>query len=295
MASAGGKRNRPWEESYSVNDDDDDARDIIETKWKNLMPELLQMIFEKVGLEERILSLPFVCKSWHKVLGSPQCWKSLNFQQLSRFHRRDRPNFIVRFTRTYHLNRPFSFSGLLKLLASLGGSAVQELVFSKADEIAADALAYTAKMCPGLKTLALPLLEDDDKRLPIIISKWKDLECFHMADIPWRFVKVLEQLGASCNTLVEFKAEAKISYREATAIIHFFPEIRRLCFYDSCFFKEHLLKLHQGCEELLLLDFKSVGKRNDRSNYSLSHSLWRSIRMVVQLPHRGTPYRNNKC
>ncbi|KAG9439615.1 hypothetical protein H6P81_019780 [Aristolochia fimbriata] len=117
-----------------------------EGKWKLLLPELLQMIFEKVSLEERILCLPFICKSWQKASRSPGCWKSLDFRQLSR------PEFSARFCRAYDImNGRFSFSGLLKLLASFGEVAVQELVLRKADHITSDALAYALEKCPGVK------------------------------------------------------------------------------------------------------------------------------------------------
>ncbi|KAG9455225.1 hypothetical protein H6P81_008129 [Aristolochia fimbriata] len=241
--------------------------DIIgeEGKWKELAPELLAKIFEKVGLEQRILDVPFVCKSWHKVLRSdPECWKSLNFQQLSHLRRRGRPKFAVRFSRTYLFDGFFSFSGVLKLLARVGGAAVEEIVFSKNDDITIDALAFAAEKCPGVKTLALPLLEGKhgrmgyDKRLPSVIGKWKDLESFSMVEKGNAFVKILQELGANCEKFAELSIQGAINHWEASAITDFLPKIKRLHFCDSYLLREPLVKLLDGCKELQVLDLKSV-------------------------------------
>ncbi|XP_068657625.1 F-box/LRR-repeat protein At3g48880-like [Aristolochia californica] len=253
MASTSKRRNQ-WERLgfelgiRGYNDDDT----IGEGKWKDLDLDLLEKIFQKVGLEERILGLPFVCKSWHKALRGNLCWKSLNFRQLS-------PKFRDRFCRTYLCHDRFSVAGLLKLLASRGGSSVQDLVFNKDDDITVDALAYAADKCPGVKTITLRDYRymGNDKRLPSIISKWKDLEQLTMADIPCWFAEILKEVGANCEKMVELRIYGMIDYRETTAIVDFLPKIRRLYLYDSYLIRKDLLKLLQGCKELQVLALKN--------------------------------------
>ena len=96
----------------------------MDRKWNELEVDCLINIFERLDLEELILEVAFVCKSWYRASISPQCWKSLNFDKL---------NFdpsgplVTAFSHQYGVHN-FSVAGFLTMAISRGGPAVVELI-----------------------------------------------------------------------------------------------------------------------------------------------------------------------
>nr|DAD22517.1 TPA_asm: hypothetical protein HUJ06_023980 [Nelumbo nucifera] len=105
------------------------------SKWELLDMDCLVSIFEKVGMDDLLLSLPFVCKSWYRASLQPYCWKVLDIQHLQSMG----ILFTNRFVSTYRI-KWFSSMGLVKLLVKLGhGSSVKVIL---PDEFAYEELVY---------------------------------------------------------------------------------------------------------------------------------------------------------
>ncbi|KAK9913226.1 hypothetical protein M0R45_037049 [Rubus argutus] len=46
-------------------------------RWEDLDPYCLVNVFERVGTESLLVSVPFVCKSWYRSTLNPACWQRL--------------------------------------------------------------------------------------------------------------------------------------------------------------------------------------------------------------------------
>ncbi|KAI3676643.1 hypothetical protein L1987_86255 [Smallanthus sonchifolius] len=55
--------------------------------WEGLNPEILALIFVKMGVEEMVSRVPFVCKGWMEVVAGPYCWSEVDLEAWCR--RRD--------------------------------------------------------------------------------------------------------------------------------------------------------------------------------------------------------------
>ena len=97
----------------------------MDRKWDELDMDCLINIFERLELQELILGVAFVCKSWYRASVSPQCWKTLNFDKLN-FAPSSSP-FVTTFCHQYAIHN-FSVSGFLTLALSRGGPAVVEII-----------------------------------------------------------------------------------------------------------------------------------------------------------------------
>nr|DAD43345.1 TPA_asm: hypothetical protein HUJ06_001575 [Nelumbo nucifera] len=51
-------------------------------RWEKLNVDCLVNIFERVDMDDLLLSLPFVCKSWYQASLHPSCWKVVHFHKL---------------------------------------------------------------------------------------------------------------------------------------------------------------------------------------------------------------------
>ena len=43
--------------------------------------DCLVKVFQKMGMEELLLDVPVVCKSWYEATLNPKCWQNLIFQE----------------------------------------------------------------------------------------------------------------------------------------------------------------------------------------------------------------------
>lgn len=91
--------------------------------------DCLVCIFERLGLEDLILGVPLVCKSWYEASSNPLCWKSLNFAQLD-LH--PSSHFVGRFKQQYQIEK-FSFTTFLKFMVNRSCRSVAEIVLPSLD------------------------------------------------------------------------------------------------------------------------------------------------------------------
>ncbi|XP_077215587.1 F-box protein FBW2-like [Tasmannia lanceolata] len=97
-------------------------------KWEDLEMDCLLNVFGRLSLEDMVLGVPFVCRSWYKASTNPLCWQVLNFIPLCHLEW-DASLFEERFMREYRVQK-YSFTGLLKFVVtrSRGSAVVAELV-----------------------------------------------------------------------------------------------------------------------------------------------------------------------
>jgi hypothetical protein len=51
--------------------------------WEELLPDALGLIFRNLPLQEVLTVLPWVCKSWGRVVAGPYCWQEIDIEEWS--------------------------------------------------------------------------------------------------------------------------------------------------------------------------------------------------------------------
>ncbi|KAK8953784.1 hypothetical protein KSP39_PZI002064 [Platanthera zijinensis] len=221
-------------------------------RWEDLSFDCLVFIFSKLGLEDLTLGVSLVCKSFHGASMDPKCWKFLDFQNLD-----FSPNskFVARFKHEYHVNA-FSFNSLLKLCSrrSHGCATKLSIPSINASPLLSDLLLASIQ-CPRLKELTLPtLLHQDDKQIPGLIGKWKELETLQLKWKPISFLEMVEEIRANCPKFTELRLRGVIDSTDAKAIVKNFPGLKRLAMTSSFLRREDLVTILDGCGELRAVD-----------------------------------------
>ncbi|KAH7857188.1 hypothetical protein Vadar_009970 [Vaccinium darrowii] len=123
-----------------------------------------------------------------------------------------------------------------------------------------EALVYVAEECPDLRNLELPRNLDSDLmlKIPNLISKWKNLE--HLT-LNYSFeIPIIAEISIHCKNFYSLTVRrARIGSDEASAIVTLLPNIRYLELSDGCVLNENLLRVLQGCKELVHLDSTKPG------------------------------------
>ncbi|KAL0914465.1 hypothetical protein M5K25_014813 [Dendrobium thyrsiflorum] len=228
--------------------------EVEERKWENLASDCLVCIFCCVGLEELTIALPFVCKSWYEASLDPRCWKKLDFQGLDfRFRRK----FERRSDRQYgFMSTTFSFPSFMKLCVDRSrGSAVQLSIPDFWSALSLQNLITASIGCPRLKALSFSgVLQQDEKHLPELISKWKELEILKIAQKPFSILEIFEQISINCPNFRGLHLHGLFNTTETRAIVRCMPRLKILEISGSVICKENLMEILDGCEELEVLN-----------------------------------------
>ncbi|KAK8957088.1 hypothetical protein KSP39_PZI000381 [Platanthera zijinensis] len=226
--------------------------------WEDLPFDCLALIFSKLGLEDLLLGVSLVCKSFHGASMDPECWKILDFEDLD-FSTNSK--FIPKFKHEYHINAAVSFNSLLKLCSARShGCATKLSVPSTNYSPVLPGLFLASTKCPGLKALSLPtLLQQDDKKLPELIGNWKELETLELKWKPISFLRIAEAIGANCPKFAELRLCGVIERRDAKAIVKNLPRLKRLEMTSSFMRREDLVVILEGCRELQAVDVSRSG------------------------------------
>ncbi|KAF5936619.1 hypothetical protein HYC85_024125 [Camellia sinensis] len=113
-------------------------------------------------------------------------------------------------------------------------------------------------MCPDLRALQLPqdLPDDHMLQIPILISKWKNLEILWLGGT-FQMQEVLAQINIHCKNFIGLAiARAHVEQDEASAIVTLLPNIKQLFLRHAYIEKESLVMILQGCKELEYFDVR---------------------------------------
>ncbi|KAF3641201.1 F-box protein FBW2 [Capsicum annuum] len=53
-------------------------------QWDELLPDALGLIFRNLSLQEVLIVVPRVCKSWEKEVKGPYCWQEIDIEEWSK-------------------------------------------------------------------------------------------------------------------------------------------------------------------------------------------------------------------
>ncbi|ONK74420.1 uncharacterized protein A4U43_C03F6030 [Asparagus officinalis] len=215
-------------------------------KWEDLEIDCLSNIFRRLALEELILDVSFVCKSWYKASLDPLCWQILNFEKLdfspeSRFAKKFKGKYAI-------LN--FSFAGFMNLVVGRSCGLATELRFPL-DGVSIQDLVSAANKCQRLKVITLPkLMLEHEVHITELAAKWKELERLEMGSKPSPFTRLAARISTNCKKFRALKMAGSIKREDATAIAGCFKGIKELDLSRAYLPKEHLVVIVKGCKEI---------------------------------------------
>nr|XP_043612324.1 F-box protein FBW2-like [Erigeron canadensis] len=224
-------------------------------KWAGLNPEILALIFKKVGpVEEMMKRVPLVCKGWMEVVAGPYCWSEVDVQGWCR--RRSDSNAV---------------DMVVMKLVRRSKCMVQLLSVYRLGE---SGFFFVANCGKFLKELQMPMSVITDQMLSKHI---KPLPNLTMLDVSYCFkitAKGLAAFGNQCKSLVHLKrnmppldASSPVNDSEAKAIADTMPclEWIELCF--GQFGDSGLSEIITKCNSLAKLDI--IGSWNVQLNGDL--------------------------
>ncbi|KAF5935711.1 hypothetical protein HYC85_026840 [Camellia sinensis] len=217
--------------------------------------DCLVNVFGRVGIESLLLDVPFMCKSWFKATLSPLCWRLLDFSKIS-LDSWSYDESISRLLDKYQLYDKLFVTAFIKFVVKR--SARSATFLSLPDCCTEEALLYVTDECLDLRAFLLPqdLPDDHMLQIPILISKWKNLEILRLGGT-FQMQEVLAQINIHCKNSIGLAiARAHVEQDEASAIVTLLPNIKQLFLRHAYMEKENLVMILQGCKELEYFDVR---------------------------------------
>ncbi|PSS23948.1 F-box/LRR-repeat protein [Actinidia chinensis var. chinensis] len=219
-------------------------------KWEDLTMDVLVNVLERVGIESLLLSIPFVCKSWYKATLRSECWRRLDFSEISfNFH------FVLRVMDTYHIHNLHATRFVKSVVKRSNRSATLLTIPSWGTE---EALLYVARESPDVRSLVLPydLSCDHMIKIPNLISNWKNLETVQIGSC-FQMQEVLAQISNNCKNFFALTiTKASIGSTEASAIVNLVPNIRYLDLRHAWMDRSFVVTILEGCKKLEYFDIR---------------------------------------
>ncbi|XP_020580464.1 F-box/LRR-repeat protein At3g48880-like [Phalaenopsis equestris] len=217
--------------------------------WEGMQTDCLVNIFSRLGLEDLITAVSFVCRSWNQASFDPLCQRILDFRYL---------DFNSSSPLALALSVPrLSFSGFFKLALDHAHGAAVDLRFPSHFSVSKQDLSLASDECPKLRNLILPRVEsEDEEQLLKAISKWKELEVLEMESKPSILAEMVKQIGIHCNKFKGLKLRGSIKKEDAAAIVGCLPNLEWLDLSSCRLGRGELLAIVDGCRHLKRLSVR---------------------------------------
>ncbi|XP_031502402.1 F-box/LRR-repeat protein At3g48880-like isoform X1 [Nymphaea colorata] len=236
-----------WTEDDEVDEDEEDESE--KRKWDEMDEDILIVIFQKIDLEDLLLGVPFVCRSWREASKHPLCWRSLNFRSWERLFRRYFSQPAERIV--------LDFSKLLRYVVDKTGDNLRSIVFPRRD-VTDRTLLYVSQRCPRLKSLDFQGRCDISKgAFCKALCNWKELEVINLITPPLLCKETISEMGKCCENLVQLRTRGLISEEEVFAVASELRNLRVLNLSFSSLTNNGLLTLLNECRALEYLDISN--------------------------------------
>ncbi|OVA00181.1 F-box domain [Macleaya cordata] len=222
-----------------------DSSEEVRRNWLELPPDVMSLIFLKLGAIDILYRAQSVCSAWRKLSKEPQLWSSVDMRK-----HRD------------------SFFGNEPIMGKMAREAVDrscgQLVEFSVEEFATDGLLqYITDRCSSLRCLRLEScyeisptgLIEMAKKLPLL----EELELYHCSFS----AKVLEVVGQLCPQLKSFRLNYRAYWHpclkcdeKALAIAKSMPQLRHLHLLANKMSDNGLKAILDGCPHLESLDLR---------------------------------------
>lgn len=169
-------------------DDQEQTSDL----WSNLIPEALAEVFSRLPFEERLRTVPLVCKGWRDASREPACWRFVDVEAW--FQKRVEEDYWWDFD-----CEPTMETLVMKVVDKSCGQ-LREL---RTRHCTDPAIEYIAERCPSLTVLSIPnSLYVTDKSVANLASNCRKLQVLDVSDCYNISNQALEAVGRNCTSLV---------------------------------------------------------------------------------------------
>lgn len=214
-------------------------------RWEDLSRDLLTGIFSRIGVEDLIAGVPYVCSSWYYAAREPICWRNLDFQRWYAISQRLecwRDDGSV-------------FDDLIEFVITRSEKTIDSFHFPIfADQ--AD-LEYLAIRCPELRYFSLKFYIVSVPSVAQFCSAISRLKYLTGMAVDQSLIshQVLQHVNQCCNKFKELKVFSHVMDRKmASTICKCLPRLQKLEITNCKMSNNIILTLLDGLKEIEFLD-----------------------------------------
>ncbi|KAL6146490.1 hypothetical protein ACLB2K_057169 [Fragaria x ananassa] len=246
-------------------------------QWDELNLDCLLNVFARLGMEELLYDVPFVCKSWHRASHNPSCWQSLDFPDIDHSaidkddysddsSEEDEPkprepnSFYDKFVHVYPIESSrFSISGIVKVVLKRSNGLATSLGLPR--NCVPQVLTSVSDVIPGLKFLSLwcdyKLTMQYKLALRELFTKCTNLETLSLESSSRNFrhqklnsFLILTHLR--CKSVVDLRVlNSQMCKHDTFAISSKLPKLKYLSFRKCDMDRDGIISLLQRCTEMV--------------------------------------------
>ncbi|KAH7675746.1 RNI-like protein [Dioscorea alata] len=213
-------------------------------RWEDLPYDLLVPIFSRIGVEDLIDGVPYVCKGWRDTAKDRACWHSFDFQDW----------MTISCRLKCRRDPKVDFADLIRFCVSRANQdSIDSIHFPPfAGE---EDLLFVAHRCPGLLYFSLESPDLEEDKFCEAISKTERLKGMAVHE-DLLTDGVLSHVSRCCSAFSELKIFADDDLKGTTAfrIVEWLPHLRKLEAMDRELVHELFFILLDGLMDLEYLD-----------------------------------------
>ncbi|XP_047320235.1 F-box protein FBW2-like [Impatiens glandulifera] len=221
-----------------------EEQNVNHRRWDELAPDALGLIFGRLSLEELLMVMPSVCKSWENVVKGSYCWQEININDWCYDSTPEKIDRMVRML----INRS---DGCMRKLSvsNLCGNAI---------------ISFIADNASSLQMLELVRCDMTDEVLELEAEKFSSVTSLDLSYSYQIGARSLLAMGNSCPQLTSLSRKMHPTDiqnevgqdDEALAIANSMPNLRKLEISYLVVGTEAVMEIIQKCRNLELLDLK---------------------------------------
>ncbi|KAG0481519.1 hypothetical protein HPP92_012377 [Vanilla planifolia] len=210
--------------------------------WDDMSVDLLVAIFSRVGVEDLIACVPYVCSAWRNAAREPLCWQSLDFRNWN----------VISYRVGCQRDAAVDFADLLDFAISRGNKFIVSIYLPQfANQID---LNYVANWCPELRYFSIPNPNISEDEFFKAIGKFEFLVGMAV-DESLICHRVLQHVNQCCSNFTELKVFTDTMDAAMAAVIcESLPSLQKLEITDCLISRDAVLILLDGLKQLSHLD-----------------------------------------
>ncbi|CAL0317859.1 unnamed protein product [Lupinus luteus] len=212
--------------------------------WKELLPDLQGEIFTYLSLQERLTTVPCVCKSWASTLAGPYCWQEIDIEEWC------------------NQNEPDKIDRMLVMLIKRSSGSLRKLTVSCVQT--EKTFTFIAENAGSLQTLRVSRCNMTDSIVEDLTQKLSMLSFLDVSYCNKIGAPALETIGKNCTMLEVFcrnmhpieTSGKPFDDDEAIVISSTMPNLKHLGIAYNLVKTEGVVRILSNCPKLELLDLR---------------------------------------
>ncbi|KAL2650394.1 hypothetical protein R1flu_018522 [Riccia fluitans] len=166
----------------------------MEGQWASLMSELLSDVFGRLPFEERLTTVPLVCKAWRTASLETACWRNVDMEPWI--------NAKSEMDYGWEFDCKEELEAVVKLVVDRSHGHLRQL---RTMYCSNESVRYIAENCPLLTDLSIAesFLVEDESAI-VLAEKCRRIENLDLSDCYVLTTRSLEVFGRNCCSLISF-------------------------------------------------------------------------------------------